>query len=482
MHQTHSNAAPRFPTRGDAVLIVLAAVLAFGAALFAPRLAHAAPTAAEATQPAFWYGTAPDGTPSVKLYFFWTPTCPHCRAAQPFVADLRERLPWLEIVSLPVKDNPTNARLYYETAQRLGVEAMSVPGFLFCRKVEIGYDTAETTGAYLEKQLQQCRERIVADPSAMTAATVAGAADSGPAGATSALGANGSEASLAGPDVVVPFLGAVGAQTWSLPVLTVVLAGVDAFNPCAFFVLLFLLSILVHARSRTRMLVVGGTFVLISGLAYFAFMAAWLNMFLIAGEMRVVTLGAGLLALVIGVINVKDYFWFKEGVSLSIPESAKPGLFKRMRTIATAGSMGPMLASTVLLAIVANSYELLCTAGFPMVYTRALTLGNLATWQYYAYLAAYNVIYVLPLLAIVIVFTKTMGQRKLTESEGRWLKLMSGYMMAAFGAVLLFAPTLLTNAVSSLLVLGVAIVAALLTGWLAKLGGGSTPGKPRPAN
>lgn len=178
-------------------------------------------------------------------------------------------------------------------------------------------------------------------------------------------------ASPRGPEVVVPMFGKVGADTWSLPVLTLVLAGVDAFNPCAFFILLFLLSLLVHARSRARMLAVGGTFVLISGVAYFAFMAAWLNVFLIAGEMRVVTLGAGLLALTIGAINVKDYFWFKAGVSLSIPESAKPGLFKRMRTVAMAGSMGPMLASTVLLAIVANSYELLCTAGFPMVYTRA---------------------------------------------------------------------------------------------------------------
>lgn len=481
MEQPPRSTPARFPTRADAVLIVLAAVLAFAAALFAPRLAQAAPTAAESAQPAFWYGTAADGTPSVKLYFFWTPTCPHCRAAQPFVADLRARLPWLEIVSLPVKDNPTNARLYYETAQRLGVEAMSVPGFLFCRKVEIGYDTAETTGAYLERELRQCRDRIVADPSAM-AATAGAAIGGGQSGATSALAAPGGSAQLAGPDVVVPFVGAVGAQTWSLPVLTVVLAGVDAFNPCAFFVLLFLLSILVHARSRTRMLVVGGTFVLISGLAYFAFMAAWLNMFLIAGEMRMVTLGAGLLALVIGAINVKDYFWFKAGPSLSIPESAKPGLFKRMRTIATAGSMGPMLASTVLLAVVANSYELLCTAGFPMVYTRALTLANLETWQYYAYLAAYNTIYVLPLFAIVVVFTKTMGSRKLTETEGRWLKLVSGYMMASFGAVLLLAPALLTNAFASLLVLGIAIAAAVVTGLFAKIGSGPTPGKPRPAN
>jgi hypothetical protein len=210
------------------------------------------------------------------------------------------------------------------------------------------------------------------------------------------------------------------------------------------------------------MLIIGGTFVLFSGIVYFVFMAAWLNVFLIAGELRLITFIAGLIALAVAALNIKDYFWFKTGPSLSIPESAKPGLFKRMREVVTSGSMGPMLASTVLLAIVANSYELLCTAGFPMVYTRALTLANLESWQHYAWLAVYNVIYVLPLLAIVLVFTKTMGARKLTESEGRILKLVSGFMMLGFGLVLLFAPNLLTNTLASILVLGLAVAASLV--------------------
>jgi uncharacterized membrane protein HdeD (DUF308 family) len=147
-----------------------------------------------------------------------------------------------------------------------------------------------------------------------------------------------------------------------------------------------------------------------------------------------------------------------------------------MREIATAGSFGPMLASTVLLAVVANSYELLCTAGFPMVYTRALTLADLEPWQRYAWLAAYNVIYVIPLLAIVLVFVKSMGSRKLSEAEGRALKLVSGYMMGAFGLVLLFAPAWLTSAYTSLLVLGAALAAAVITVLL--LPGRGGPGKP----
>jgi thiol-disulfide isomerase/thioredoxin len=409
----------------------------------------------------FWYGTAADGTPTVRLYYFFSPTCPHCQAAAPFIDELKARWPWLEVRKYSVKDNRANAKFYYETALSLGTKALSVPGLVFCRQVLIGYDTAETTGAEIAKALEACHERRLANPTAPDGAA--------PAGTVIETGAQTSLAEeKAGTTVNLPFVGMVDVQAFSLPVLTLVLAGMDAFNPCAFFVLLFLLSLLVHAKSRTRMAIVGGTFVLFSGLVYFVFMAAWLNVFLIAGELRVITLIAGLLALTVAALNIKDFFWFKEGPSLSFPESAKPGLFKRMRGIVATGSLGPMLASTVLLAIVANSYELLCTAGFPMVYTRVLTLAQLETWQYYAWLAAYNVIYVIPLLAIVIVFVKTMGARKLSESEGRILKLVSGFMMLGFGLLLLLAPQMLTNPLASILVLLVAVAVALVAAKFAK--------------
>ena len=423
--------------------------------LIALALLLALATAARAAGPdsdEFWYGTAADGTPTVRLYYFYSPTCPHCQAAKPFIESLAARSPWLELRKYPVKDNRENARFYYDTAQALGVEALSVPGFIYCRQVSIGYEDAATTGAALERALEACRDARAANP----------AGDGGSPASVDAA-ADGREPTAPPTEVTLPLLGAVDAQALSLPVLTLVLAGMDAFNPCAFFVLLFLLSLLVHAKSRARMLVVGGTFVAFSGIVYFVFMAAWLNVFLIAGELRVITIAAGLLALTVAALNIKDYFWFKAGPSLSIPDAAKPGLFKRMREVVTEGSLGPMLVGTVLLAIVANSYELLCTAGFPMVYTLTLTRSHdLAGWEYYAWLAAYNVVYVLPLLAIVLVFTRTMGARKLSEAEGRILKLVSGFMMLGFGLVLLLAPGLLTNAVASIGVLALAVGGSLL--------------------
>lgn len=264
------------------------------------------------------------------------------------------------------------------------------------------------------------------------------------------------------PPVLVPVLGKLDVAQLSLPILTLTLASLDSINPCAFFVLLFLLSLLVHARDRTRMLLIGLLFVMTSGLVYFAFMAAWLNLFMVTGNIGWITFAAGVFAVLMALLNIKDFFWFKKGLSLSIPDSAKPKLFKRMRKLIAAEHMGGLIFGTLFLALTANSYELLCTAGFPMVFTRVLTLENLSNAQYYLYLAAYNVIYIIPLLTIVLIFVFTLGQRKLREEEGRFLKLLSGVMMLELGLLLIFAPGFLNNMLTAVGLLG----SALIITWL----------------
>ena len=197
---------------------------------------------------------------------------------------------------------------------------------------------------------------------------------------------------------------------------------------------------MLHTHSRARMLVIGMVFIFISGFMYFLFMTAWLNLFRVIGQLDVITSVAGLVAVIIGLLNIKDFFWFKRGVSLAISDSARQSLFQRMRSLLNTSSMPAVLLATIILALFANLYEFLCTAGFPMVYTRILTLAEMPNWTYYSYLVLYNVVYILPLLLIVILFTWTMGSRKLQESDGRNLKFMSGIMMLSLGCILFFVP------------------------------------------
>lgn len=402
--------------------------------IFAALLLWAAPAAAADVE---WLSEGPGGETRIVLWYFYSDTCPHCQEAKPFVAGLDAR-DWIDLRAFEVTKNRDHGILYRDIARAIGEQARSVPAFIFCGTMHTGFDNAETTGAVLLARLEHCRSNPE-DAIAM----FSGAAESGPK-AGEVMG------------VQVPLLGMIDPSAWGLPILTVVIAGLDAFNPCAFFVLLFLLSLMVHARSRARMLLVGGTFVLISGLIYFVFMAAWLNVFLLLGELRVVTIIAGIIAVTLAAINIKDYFWFQSGgPSLSIPESKKPGMYQRMRNLVSAKSTVAMLAGTAVLAIVVNSYELLCTAGLPMVYTRILTLREADTFIYYLYLVLYNIIYVIPLLIIVLLFVMKFGSRKLGEAEGRLLKLMSGMMMLGLGALMLVAPTALNNAgIAILLLLG----------------------------
>lgn len=401
------------------------------------------PTAAtEQDQDSPWYAVDEAGEVQISLYFFWSQSCPHCADARPYIDSLESKFPWLRVESREVTQSLENRRFFATLAAGIGEEARGVPTFFLCGRMIVGFDEPQGIGAYLTLLAESCHAALAERATLET------------------------EQSPAPPVFTLPLFGAFDAGAMSLPLVTVLLGGLDAFNPCAFFVLLFMLSLLVHARSRVRMLLIGGTFVFFSGLIYFAFMAAWLNLFLVLQGIGVITTIAGAIAVAVAVVNIKDFFFFGSGVTLSISGRAKPKLFARMRGLLAAESLPTLMAGTVALAIAANTYELLCTSGFPLVYTRILTLSELPAISYYLYLALYNVVYVLPLLVIVVIFTLTLGARKLTEEQGRLLKLLSGLMMLGLGLVLIAAPDLLNNVLTAALLLVLSgAVAALLYYW-----------------
>jgi hypothetical protein len=188
------------------------------------------------------------------------------------------------------------------------------------------------------------------------------------------------------------------------------------------------------------MTLIAGTFVAVSGLVYFVFMAAWLNMFLLIGLSRPIQMGLGIIALLVGAVNVKDFFALHHGISLSIPESAKPGLYARIRRILQADNLAGALTGIVILAGLVNLVELLCTAGFPALYTQILTLQQMPAWEYYSYLGLYNLAYIFDDSLMVTIAVVTLSHKKLQERAGRWLKLTSGLVMAGLGGVLLLQP------------------------------------------
>lgn len=242
-------------------------------------------------------------------------------------------------------------------------------------------------------------------------------------------------------DVVkLPFLGEVNWKHWGLPTFTIMVGLVDGFNPCAMWVLMFLLSVLVNLKDRRKILAVAGSFVFISGAAYYLFMTAWLTVFELIGLVRAAQIALGVLGTTVGVIHVKDYFAFKKGVSLSIPESAKSSVAARVRKIVMAESLISAIIGACVLAVLVNIVELLCTAGLPAMYTGVLKMQQLPKWVKHMYLLLYIAAYMFDDSLMVAVVVITLGKHRLQEEGGRMLKLISGSVILAIGLLMLFKP------------------------------------------
>lgn len=354
------------------------------------------------------------------LEVFVREDCPHCADAKQYLPTFASEHPWLRIVYRSVDTDPLAREDLVRHSKRAGIWPPGVPTFVIDDRVFVGFEDARRTGADLAALVAHRAPHGVSQPSSQQ-----------PAAAPSR-------------SVETGWFGTLSVERFGLPLFTLAMGLLDGFNPCAMWVLLFLLSMLVHLRDRNRMAVIAGTFVLVSGAVYYAFMAAWLNVFLLVGFTAAVRWTLACAAFVIAAINIKDFFAFGRGFSLSIPDSAKPGLYARMRAILQTDSLLPAMMTVAALAVIVNLIEVLCTAGLPAIYTAVLAQHELSPLAHYGYLALYILGYMADDSLMVATAVIALSSRKLTERAGRWLKLLSGVVMLGLGFVMLMRPEWLT--------------------------------------
>jgi len=369
-----------------------------------PLLAVAQPAPAPAEEPS--------GNHAV-LEVFVREGCPHCADAEDYLQAFASTRPWLQIRYRKVDEDPAAREALLRVTRQAGYWPPGVPTFVYRERVLVGFTDARQSGPGLAALVD----------GAVTTADEAGAG--GPA-APSTIDAG--------------WLGTLSLADAGLPLFTLAVGLLDGFNPCAMWVLLFLLSLLVHLRDRRRMALIAGTFVIVSGVAYYAFMAAWLNVFLAVGLSRTVQAVLACIALVIAAVNIKDFAAGPRGLTFSIPARAKPGIYARVRQVVQARSLPLALAAVVALAVMVNFIELLCTAGLPAMYTAILSQQALDPLAHYGYLLLYIGGYILDDSIMVGAAVFALGSRKLGERAGRWLKLLSGLVMLALGLVMLMRP------------------------------------------
>ncbi|MFA5406579.1 MAG: hypothetical protein WC307_04460 [Candidatus Nanoarchaeia archaeon] len=243
-------------------------------------------------------------------------------------------------------------------------------------------------------------------------------------------------------EIELPFIGKINVVESSLFFLTVIIGLLDGLNPCAMWMLSFLLAFTISTRSRKKVFTVGGIFILVSGIVYFLFITAWLNVFLSTEVISFMRYVAGGFALFAGIINIKDFFAFQKGFSLTIPAKWQPRIKKRMKQLSVASGIG-MIAGVIVLAFTINLVELLCTIGFPVIYLKILSQHGLPFIANYFYLILYVIMYMLDDTIIFLIAVFTLSRLNMNQKNVRVLKLFSGIMITILALILMINPSIL---------------------------------------
>ena len=351
-------------------------------------------------------GTSSTGE-GFEVHFFYLPSCSHCEEQEIFNRKL-ENAHSINITSHDAT-MPDGIALLSEMLEKRGVEVEpEFPITIFGNQVFGGWESEETTGKAIEEALQQCLSGECPPPTGEEPRNT----------------------------IVLPLIGEIVLADYSLPALAVILGVVDGFNPCAMWVLVYLISLVATLRDRKRIWLIVGSFVLASGILYFLFMTAWLNLFLFVGYIKAVTIVIGLIALGGGILQVREVIETKGAVVCEVTdeESRKKTMTKVQEIVSSPLTWG-ILVGIIVLAFTVNMVEFVCSAAIPAVFTRVLSLAGLTTLQYYGYILLYVLFFMLDDIVIfgtaAFAFTSSLGNRytKYSRPVGATIMIFLGLLL-----------------------------------------------------
>ncbi len=343
-----------------------------------------------------------------EVHFFSITGCPHCAQQRIFNEKLSSRHPSIQILEHEAS-TPQGRALLDQMLEERGIQyEPDFPITIFGNQVLGGWESEETTGAEIEEALTRCLAGNCPPPT-------------------------GEEPQ---DTVVLPWIGEIVLADYSLPALAVILGLVDGFNPCAMWVLVYLISLVATLRDKRRVWLIVGSFVLASGILYYLFMTAWLNVFLLIGFVKPVTIVIGLVALGGGIWQVRGVIEAKGAIICEVTgeESRKKTMTKVQEIVSSPITWGT-LAGIIVLAFAVNSIEFVCSAAVPAVFTRVLSLADLTTLQYYGYILLYVLFFMLDDLIIfgaaAFAATSSLGDRyaKYTRPVGASILIVLGLLL-----------------------------------------------------
>lgn len=347
----------------------------------------------------------------VHIDFFYSSICPHCAEEEEFLKTLEAKYPEIEIQRYEVMYNSDNQKILSDFYKKYNIqkgEQGYVPVTFTSTKYFIGFNQQVADG--LEDCLKEC------------------------------LGSS----AVVSQKIKIPILGNVDVSKTPIFILTAVLGTLDGFNPCAMWVLVVLISMLLTLKSRKRILLVGGTFILAEGLLYYLFMAAWLNAFLVLSFVSITRIFIGIFGIIFGIMRIRDFITWKPGVCKVTEGTKSEGkIMDRIKGLMKPSAVPATVLGVIVLAFGVNLVEFFCSAGFPVMYTKILTAQGIASVQYYLYLLLYIFFYMIDDFIVFGVAFFTLKHFNFSDKYNKYSALIAGLLILILGVLLIFKPQIL---------------------------------------
>ncbi|MBO6194750.1 MAG: hypothetical protein J6O56_00225 [Bacilli bacterium] len=377
----------------------------------------------------------------VNMYLFYGDGCPHCAEEEKFIEKYLKTEKNAKLIKYEVWHSEKNREFLVEVQNKLNNHENGVPYLIIGDKVLVGY-LEGTTDKKIEKYVEEYKndkhyEDIISK--------IKNGENIEKKEEKKEIKKGVKPTKEKDEDINVPILGKVNPKKVSLPLLSVVLGFVDGFNPCAMWILIFLITMLLNTKDRKKMWILGLTFILTSGLVYLAFMLAWLNLATFINKIIYVRILIAAVAIIVGFFNINKYIQSRkkdDGCDVVNTSNRKKIMEKVMRITKEKSFILSLLGIMVLAASV-NLIEMMCSIGLPLIFTQVLSLNNLSAGSYAFYMFLYILFFLIDDIVIFVIAMITLKVTGISTKYSKYAHLVAGIITIIIGLLMIIKPSLL---------------------------------------
>lgn len=372
----------------------------------------------------------------VNIYLFHSYTCKHCKEEIKLLDELEKEYDNIKVYKYEVNENG-NGELLKNISEIMGSKVTGTPYTIIGNKVFSGYDYENSKGRFkgaIEYYSKYGYEDKVGEYISSIPLPSYEVKDTD-------LDVDEYINDYISYKVKLPLIGEVKLKNLTLPLVTVVIGFADGFNPCAMWVLLFLISMLIGMKDKKRMWILGSTFLLTSALIYLIFMMSWLNLANLLISVVWVRVIIAVVSLVGGIINLRGYIKHRKVSGCDVVDDKKRNkIITRIKKFTTEKNFWLAILGVIVLAISVNVVELACSAGLPVMFIEILSLNNLTAIEEIIYIVLYMLFFLLDDFVIFVIAMTTLSLTGVSSKYGNLSKLIGGILMLLIGLLLMFKP------------------------------------------